>query len=79
MSACVCGASSLNIGCPATCSLIFELFKAVFAVLRVVRPIAIVGNVLVATKASDVREVLERFDDFELGDTIDPECPGDRF
>ncbi|QND69853.1 cytochrome P450 [Tardiphaga robiniae] len=52
-----------------------RLFKAVFAVLRVVRPITIVGNVLVATKASDVREVLERFDDFELGDTIEPGMP----
>lgn len=52
-----------------------RLFKAVFAVLRVVRPVTLVGSVLVVTKASDVREVLERFDDFVLGDTIEPGMP----
>ena len=49
--------------------------KLFFAVLRRVRPVAIVGNTLFVTKASDVREVLDRFDDFTLGDFIEPGMP----
>jgi cytochrome P450 len=51
------------------------LLKTVFAVLRVVRPVMLVGNILVVTKAREVREVLERFDDFVLGDSIEPGMP----
>ncbi|CAN5375282.1 hypothetical protein BH11PSE4_BH11PSE4_31380 [soil metagenome] len=49
--------------------------KVAFAVLRAVRPVMIVGKVAVLTKASDVREVLERFDDFVLSDSIEPGMP----
>lgn len=51
------------------------LLKFVFGVLRVVRPIMIFGKVAVVTKAEDIREVLERFDDFELGGVIEPGMP----
>lgn len=56
-----------------------RLMKLGFAVLRVVRPAMIVGNTLVVTKASDVREVLERFDDFVLGEVIEPGMPWGSF
>jgi cytochrome P450 len=49
--------------------------KLAYAVLRVVRPVLIIGKVAVVTKASDVREVLERFDDFVLSDSIEPGMP----
>ncbi|MDB5565553.1 MAG: Cytochrome [Tardiphaga sp.] len=52
-----------------------QVLKTVFAILRVVRPVMIVGNVLVVTKAREVREVLERFDDFVLGESIEPGMP----
>lgn len=51
------------------------ILKIVFAVLRAVRPAMRVGNVLVVTKAREVREVLERFDDFVLSDSITPGMP----
>ena len=54
-------------------------FKHVFAVLRSVRPLALFGNILVVTKAADVREVLERFEDFALGDFIAPGMPWGSF
>jgi cytochrome P450 len=54
-------------------------FKLAFAVLRRVRPVAIFGASLVVTKAADVREVLDRFDDFTLGDFIDPGMPWGSF
>ncbi|MFX8036203.1 hypothetical protein ABTK80_21785, partial [Acinetobacter baumannii] len=43
--------------------------------LRRVRPISIFGKLVVLTKMSDVREVLGRFDDFTLGEVIDPGMP----
>jgi cytochrome P450 len=52
-----------------------RVLKCVFAILRRIRPIMLVGNVLIVTKARDVREVLERFDDFVLGDSIEPGMP----
>jgi cytochrome P450 len=54
-------------------------FKHVFAVLRSVRPLALLGNILVVTKAADVREVLERLEDFTLGDSIAPGMPWGAF
>jgi cytochrome P450 len=53
--------------------------KHVFAVLRRVRPLALLGNVLVVTKAAEVREVLNRFEDFTLGDSIAPGMPWGTF
>src|SRR6476660_589622 len=54
-------------------------FKHAFAVLRSVRPLALLGNILVVTKAADVREVLERLEDFTLGDSIAPGMPWGAF
>jgi cytochrome P450 len=54
-------------------------FKQMFAVLRRVRPLALFRNTLFVTKAADVREVLNRFDDFTLGDSIAPGMPWGTF
>jgi cytochrome P450 len=51
------------------------ILKIVFTLLRAVQPILILGKVMIVTKARDVREVLERFDDFVLSDTIEPGMP----
>ncbi len=51
------------------------LLKIVFTVLRRVRPISIFGKLVILTKMSDVREVLSRFDDFTLGEVIEPGMP----
>jgi cytochrome P450 len=53
--------------------------KLLFAVLRRLRPIAVIGNTVILTKAHDVREVLERFDDFPLGEVIEPGMPWGSF
>jgi cytochrome P450 len=53
--------------------------KLFFALLRRFRPIAIFGKNLIVTKSDDVREVLERFDDFTLGDFIEPGMPWGTF
>jgi cytochrome P450 len=53
--------------------------KVLFGVLRYIRPVAIFKKILVVTKASEVREVLERFDDFTLGDSIAPGMPWGNF
>ncbi len=45
-------------------------FKLMFAVLRRTRPIAVVGKNVIVTKANDVREVLDRFDDFTLNEIL---------
>jgi hypothetical protein len=42
--------------------------KLMFALLRRVRPVAIVGRNVIATKASDIRDVLDRFDGFMVLD-----------
>jgi cytochrome P450 len=64
-----------------SCSLLCHLwfFKAVFRVLRWIRPIFIFKKFLVVTRAREVREVLQRFDDFTLGDFIDPGMPWGTF
>ena len=49
--------------------------KLFFAALRRVRPIALLGNTVIVTKARDVREVLGRFDDFTLGEILRPGIP----
>jgi cytochrome P450 len=47
--------------------------------LRRVRPVFIFKKLLVVTKASDVREVLARFDDFTLSQSIEPGMPWGTF
>lgn len=49
--------------------------RSVFDLLRVVRPVSLFANTLIVTRASEVREVLERFDDFLLGEFIEPGMP----
>jgi len=49
--------------------------NVLFAALRRTRPIAVVGRTVLVTKASDVREVLERFDDFTLAEVLGPRMP----
>jgi cytochrome P450 len=56
-----------------------RFFKLLFAVLRRVRPLALFRKALFVTKAADVREVLDRFDDFTLGDSIAPGMPWGSF
>ena len=53
--------------------------KPVFAALRRVRPLALFRSALIVTKAADVREVLGRFEDFTLGDSIAPGMPWGTF
>jgi cytochrome P450 len=53
--------------------------KVVFALLRRVRPVFIFKKLLVVTKASEVREVLARFDDFTLSQSIEPGMPWGTF
>jgi cytochrome P450 len=55
------------------------LYKISFGILRRIRPVFIFKRLLVVTKAREVREVLERFDDFTLGDSIDPGMPWGTF
>jgi cytochrome P450 len=55
------------------------LFKFLFGVLRRFRPIFIFNKVLVVTRAREVREVLGRFDDFTLGESIEPGMPWGNF
>lgn len=50
-------------------------FRILFAVLRHVRPIAVFGSTVVVSKASDVREVLDRLDDFTLDEILGPKMP----
>jgi cytochrome P450 len=55
------------------------LVKFGFGLLRRFRPVFIFKNLLVVTRARDVREVLQRFEDFTLGDFIDPGMPWGTF
>jgi cytochrome P450 len=55
------------------------LYKFTFSLLRRFRPIFILKKVVVVTRASEVREVLQRFDDFTLGDFIAPGMPWGTF
>jgi len=50
-------------------------FRIVFAVLRHVRPIATFGSMVMVSKASDVREVLDRLDDFTLNEILGAKMP----
>jgi cytochrome P450 len=55
------------------------LLKFVFRVLRRFRPICIFNKLLIVTRAREVREVLGRFDDFTLGESVDPGMPWGNF
>jgi cytochrome P450 len=66
-----------RLSCHVLCQL--DLLKFAFSVLRRFRPIFIVNKFLVVTQAREVREVLERFDDFTLGESIDPGMPWGTF
>lgn len=55
------------------------LLKFLFSVLRRFRPIFIFRKLLIVTQAREVREVLERFDDFTLGESIEPGMPWGNF
>jgi cytochrome P450 len=66
-----------RVSCYFLCQLNF--LKFVFSVLRRIRPIFILNKFLVVTQAREVREVLGRFDDFTLGESIDPGMPWGNF
>jgi cytochrome P450 len=66
-----------RVQCHFLCQL--DLFKFLFSVLRRFRPIFIFNKLLIVTQAREVREVLERFDDFTLGESIDPGMPWGNF
>ena len=55
------------------------VLKVGFALLRRLRPVFIFRKLLVVTKASEVREVLGRFDDFTLSQSIEPGMPWGTF
>lgn len=55
------------------------VLKFVFSILRRVRPVFIFNKLLVVTQAREVREVLDRFDDFTLGESIEPGMPWGNF
>src|SRR6201991_3451406 len=47
--------------------------------LRRRRPVFVLGKLVVVTRAREAREVLQRFDDFTLGEIIDPGMPWGTF
>ena len=55
------------------------LLKLFFAGVRRFRPIAIVGGNVIVTKHDDVREVLQRFDDFTLAEYTQSKMLGGSF
>ena len=64
-----------------TCYLLDHLWflQHVSDFLRRRRPVFVLGKLVVVTRAREAREVLERFDDFTLGDIIDPGMPWGTF
>lgn len=50
-------------------------FRILFTLLRRLRPIAIVGNTVLVANGACVREVLDRFEDFTLGEVLGPRMP----
>jgi cytochrome P450 len=66
-----------RVSCYLLCHLWF--YRIVFRILRRIRPIFVFRKLLVVTRDRDVREVLVRFDDFTLGDFIDPGMPWGTF
>ncbi len=66
-----------RVSCFFLCHLGFLKFG--FGVLRRFRPVFIFKKLMIVTKAREVREVLQRFDDFTLGDFIQPGMPWGTF
>jgi cytochrome P450 len=64
-----------------TCFFLSHLWflKFGFGLLRRLRPVFIFKKFLVVTRAREVREVLQRFDDFTLSDFIEPGMPWGTF
>lgn len=62
-----------RLSCHVLCHL--GLLKLVFSILRRFRPVFVFRKILVVTQAREVREVLGRFDDFTLGESIEPGMP----
>lgn len=64
-----------------TCFLLNHMlpFRLFFTALRRIRPLARIGSTMWVTRADDVREVLARFEDFELGQVIEPGMPWGTF
>ncbi|MDX2204212.1 MAG: cytochrome P450 [Hyphomicrobiaceae bacterium] len=46
--------------------------RPLFALLRRVRPVAVIGSSVLLANGADAREVLKRFDDFTLGEVLSP-------
>jgi cytochrome P450 len=55
------------------------LYKFIFRLLQRLRPVFIFNRFMFVTRAREVREVLQRFDDFTLGDFIAPGMPWGTF
>jgi cytochrome P450 len=51
------------------------LLKFAFNFIRPLRPVSLFGKLMVLTKAADIREALARFNDFALGEVIEPGMP----
>src|SRR5262245_36309506 len=66
-----------RVQCHFLCQLRF--FKFAFWVLRRFRPVFIFHKLMIVTQAREVREVLDRFDDFTLGESIEPGMPWGNF
>ena len=49
--------------------------KLLFAFIRRARPVAIIGKAVVVTKARDVRDVLDRLEDFTVAEVLGPNMP----
>lgn len=49
--------------------------RPLFALLRRLRPIAVTGTTVLLGKGADAREVLDRFEDFTLGEVLSPRMP----
>jgi cytochrome P450 len=47
----------------------------IFAFVRRARPVAMLGKMVVVTKAMDVRDVLDRLEDFTTADVLGPKMP----
>lgn len=49
--------------------------RPLFAFLRGVRPVAVLGSTVLVANGADAREVLNRFEDFTLGEVLSPRMP----
>lgn len=49
--------------------------RPLFALLRRIRPVAMVGDTVLLAHGADAREALSRFEDFTLGEVLSPRMP----